>query len=178
MDNNNLKNKLNMKNPCFVKKNNVEGEVLSYLPDVPFWGRLCDYVFIMTLPGQGEKFAPTYCRLQDKSKLPPEEAISQDVTIEEFKAWADFDQVKEFGRVKETKHSAKVGAGEDYIEEILICAPKSKDFVDFSKIVIIANIPDRSKNTTTVYIRKKRYEKNKNELVDVSYENVQVMDAS
>ena len=166
--NNTLKDRLNMKNLCYVMKNKVDGEILSYLPDVPFWGRLCDYVFIMTLPAQNEKCAPTYCRLQDKTKQYQQSAASDvktEVTVDDFLAWKKFDQVKEFGRVVKNKRSRN--QDNDDAEEILVCAPRSQEFVDFSQIVLIANIPDQSKDNTTVYIKKKRYDKNKSELTEV-----------
>lgn len=147
MNTNLVKNKLNIVGKCYVKTNSVGGEVLSFIPDVPFSGYLDDFLFILTVPDKHQKFAPAYLRLQDKSKMK-----DYDKPTEEIK---EFTEIKAVGYLKENKQ--KRG-------DIIICAPRKHVFVDFNKLVFIATIPDEDSNTAPAYFKKKMYEKNKAEL--------------
>ena len=63
---NTIKNKLNIVGRCYVKENAVNGEILSFVPEVPISCFLDDLLIIMSLPEQDQKFSSCYIRLQNK----------------------------------------------------------------------------------------------------------------
>ncbi len=140
---NTVKNKLNIIGRTFVKKNQVGGDILSFIPEIPISGNLNDFLFILTIPNDDQKFAPAYVRLQDKSRTNP------DIKQEEME---EFTQVRSACFLQHKRG------------DILVCAPTQKVFVDFSKLVFIATIPAEGKRMAPCYFRVKKYDKNKNEL--------------
>lgn len=141
---NTIKNKLNIIGKCFVKENSAGGEILSFIPDVPISGYLDDFLFILTVPSETQKFATAYVRLQNKS--------DKNVPQAEIK---DFTEVRSVGYIKESKKGQS---------DIIVIAPKNHTLVDFGKLVVIATIPSADKTSAPCYFRTKVYEKNKAEL--------------
>ena len=151
---NNIKNKLNIVGKCFVKNNSQNGEILSFIPDVPITCYLDDLLFILTIPDESQKFSSAYIRMQNKS--------AQNKPSEEIK---EFTEVRSVAYIKETKNKES---------DILVCAPRQHVKVDLDKLVFIATIPAPDKSSAPVYIKMKRYEKNKSELGAVSSEPPQM----
>lgn len=137
------KKRLNISGRGYIKENSAGGEVISFVPDVPIKAYLDDILFILTVPSKGQKYAPAYCRLQDK------------VTDEE-KEEQPFSEVRTVGRLIK-----KQGA-------LIVCAPKERTEVDLAKIVIIATVPQNGKFAAPCYIREKIYQRSRSELQGVS----------
>ena len=148
---NTVKNKLNVVGRTYVKQNSTGGEILSFIPDVPISGYLDDFLFILTVPSDDQKFAPAYLRLQDKT-----------YTNEKREEVKEFTEVKSVGYFKQKRG------------DIIVCAPKTHVFVDFSKIVFIATIPPLDKTSAPCYIKKKVYNRSKAELnpVEIVYQDI------
>ena len=90
-------------------------------------------MFIFTIPSDGQKYAPVYCRLQNKL----------DNQVE--------DVVKEFTEVKSMGYIGKSN------QDIIICAPKTHVQVELNKLVVIATIPNADKTNAPVYFKRKVY---------------------
>lgn len=140
------KKRLNITGKCFKKQNNADGSILSFLTNVPLQADTADLLFILTVPSEGQKFSPAYCRLQDKSKM-------KDVEEVEFSSLEDLNEIRSVGHLKETSRG-----------NIIVCAPKEHRKVQLDKLVVIATIPADGKKAAPVYIRRKTYEKSKDEL--------------
>jgi len=141
---NGAKNKLNIIGKGYVKPNSVGGEIISFIPDVPIMAYLDDLLFIATVPNEDQKYAPAYCRLQDKSRMAPEARVAD--VIKEFKG------VNSVGYIKEKKG------------QIIVCAPRVHVEVDLRKLVAIFTIPEEGRDYAPVYFKDKTYNKNKAEL--------------
>jgi len=140
------KKKLNITGRCYVKENNADGEILSFLIDVPMKADTADLLFILTVPGIEQKYAPAYCRLQDKSKM-------REVSTVRYNDLEDLEEIRTVGYIKETKKGY-----------IIVCAPQEHKKVELDKVVVIATIPAEGKFTAPCYIRRKVFEKTRNEL--------------
>jgi len=140
-----IKKRLNITGKCYVKQNKANGTILSFLTDVPIQANLADLLFIMTIPGKDQKFALAYCRLQNK--------IKNKNDFIEFKDLDNLDEIRSVCYLKETKKGS-----------ILVCAPKENKLIDLDKLVIIATIPTEGKTAAPCFIRRKLYEKSKDEL--------------
>ena len=57
---NNIKNKLNIVGKCFVKTNSQNGEILSFIPEIPGTFYLDDLLFILTIPDECEEQEEDY----------------------------------------------------------------------------------------------------------------------
>lgn len=149
---NSVKNKLNIVGRGYIKNNNTGGEIIAFVPDLPvsISGYLDDFLFIFTIPAQDQKYAPVYCRLQNK--FAP--------TVE--------DEVKEFTEVKSMGYVGKNNS------DIIICAPKTHVWVELNKTVVIATVPNMDKSNAPVYFKKKTYNivprKERQDLDDVDFE--------
>ncbi len=143
---NNIKNKLNIVGRCYVKGNAVGGEILSFVLDTPISGWLDDFLFILTIPANDQKYAPAYCRLQSKVEK------KEETPRAEIK---DFTEVKSIAYLKENRN--KKG-------DILVVCPKNRVFVDFNSLVVIATLPEPEKYSAPAYLKKKIYNKSKSEL--------------
>jgi hypothetical protein len=148
MNNDNLKNKLNIVGKCYVKQNSVGGEILSYVPDLPIMGYLDDFLFIFTVPTEEQNNAPVYVRLQEK-----EPTVSNEV-----KSLNDVDQVRSVGFFKENR---------SHKGDIIVCAPREHILADFAQLVVIATIPSSERNSSPVFFKRKMYQKSKKELEPV-----------
>jgi len=144
-----VKKRLNITGRCYFKQNKADGAILSFLPNVPIQANASDLLFIMTVPGDDQKYAPAYCRLQDKSKM---KSIEQ-VTFDELE---NLEEIRSVGYLKETKKG-----------NIVICAPREHKKIDLDKVVIITTIPADGRKSAPCYIRRKVYEKNKGELSNI-----------
>lgn len=148
-----IKKRLNITGRCYYKQNNADGAILSFLTNVPVQADAADLLFIFTVPGEGQKYAPAYCRLQDRSKV-EEEVIS-------FDDLEDLEEIRSVGHLKETKKG-----------KIIVCAPKEHKRVELDKLVVIATIPGEDKKAAPCYIRRKIYEKNKEELGNIQTKTI------
>ncbi len=140
----NNKRTFNISGRGYVKENNAGGEIISFIPEVPEMRMfLDDLVFILTIPSEEQKYAPAYCRLQDKAKASnsPREMLDE-----------DFSQIRSVGLLRQKRG------------ELIVCAPRDHIMVDLSKLVVIATIPAEGKFSAPCYFRKKTYDKSKSEL--------------
>ena len=142
-----IKRKLNITGRCYLKKNKADGAILSFLTDVPIQANLADLLFIFTVPGDGQKYASSYCRLQDRK-------IDQEVNIDDLD---DLEEIRSIGHLKETKRG-----------NIIVCAPRENKRVELDKLVVIATVPGEDKNAAPVYIRRKVYDKSKDEIKTIT----------
>jgi len=148
-----MKDKLNIVGRCYVKNNNVGGEILSFILNIPIKAYLDEFIFILTIPDESQKFAPAYARLANK--------VRENNSFDE-KELAEFVEVKSVCYLKESQN--KRG-------DILVAAPNQHILVDFSKLVVIATIPSVDKTMAPCYFKKKTYQKNKSELIEKSIDN-------
>ena len=131
------KDKLNIKACGFVKKNNVDGQIIAVVPDVPISAWLDDLLFIVTLPSEdNQKFAPAYVRLQSKSDNASTEAK---------------DEIKELSEVRAT------GVLRSKVGDMIVCAPTAHVKVDLDKLVFIATVPADGKFSAPCYFKKRTY---------------------
>jgi len=149
-----IKKRLNITGRCYYKQNNADGAILSFLTNVPIQADAADLLFIFTVPGEDQKYAPAYCRLQDKSKMNNDDPV-------DFKDLEDLEEIRSVGHLKETKKG-----------KIIVCAPKEHKRVELDKLVVIATIPAEDKKAAPCYIRRKTYEKSKEELGGVKAKTV------
>jgi hypothetical protein len=133
------KKRLNITGRCYIKKNKADGLILSFLTNVPVQADTADLLFILTIPGEDQKYAPAYCRLQDKSKLNQDEEERMDIN-----SLDDLEEIRSVGYLKETKKG-----------RIIVCAPKEHKKVELDKLVLIATVPAEDKKAAPVYIRRK-----------------------
>jgi len=148
-----IKKRLNITGRCYYKQNNADGAILSFLTNVPVQADAADLLFIFTVPSDDQKYAPAYCRLQDRSKLEEDAVVFDDLE--------DLEEIRSVGHLKETKKG-----------KIIVCAPKEHRRVELDKLVVIATIPAEDKKSAPCYIRRKTYEKNKEELTDVQTKTI------
>jgi len=141
-----IKKRLNITGRCYVKQNKAEGAILSFLTNVPIQADAANLLFIFTIPGEDQKYAPAYCRLQDKSKMKEEEDIS-------FDKLSALTEIRSVGHLKETKKG-----------NIIVCVPTEHVLVELDKLVVIATIPTDGKKAAPCYIRRKTYDRSKEEL--------------
>lgn len=130
------KNKLNIVCRGFVKENKIGGEIISVVPDIPIAAYLDDLLFIITIPNEGQDYAPAYIRLQDKDG---------------FGATSGKDEIQHFTEV----HS--IGFVKQKKGEIIVCAPSTHVWVELNKIVFIATIPSDGKDRAPCYIKPRNF---------------------
>lgn len=61
-----IRNRFNIVCRGYVKDNKAGGEIIVVVPDIPISAWLDDLLFILTIPGDDQSYAPAYIRLQDK----------------------------------------------------------------------------------------------------------------
>ena len=135
-------NNFNVRGRCYVKKNKVDGEIVSFVPDIgaPCNMYLDDLVFIMTIPAEDQRYAPAYCRLQEKKKDEKNDELHE------------FNEVRSVVVLRQKKNS-----------DLLVCAPKTHVMIDLNQLVVIATMPLEGKFAAPCYLRKKTYNKVKPE---------------